>query len=209
VSRWTRRLLFGAVAVLVPALAGCEAGLNAPTLQYHPAAFGATASQNGVTVNDAFVLGPGVNSSLPPGGRAGVFLAMVSADGDRLVSVSAPGTAASVTLTGGPVTLAPGASVALTGPQPAIVLTGLQTSLSGGQSVRLVLDFANAGPVSLQVPVEPRAYEYATFSPPAAPRPTATTTPRPRHSASPKPTASGSQAGLPGASASASPSPTK
>ena len=39
-TRWSRCLLFGALAVLVPALAGCEAGLNAPTLEYHPAAFG-------------------------------------------------------------------------------------------------------------------------------------------------------------------------
>jgi len=30
VTRWSRRILFGALAVLVPALAGCEAGLSAP-----------------------------------------------------------------------------------------------------------------------------------------------------------------------------------
>ena len=40
VTRWNRRLLFGAIAVLVPALAGCEAGLNAPTLDFHPARAG-------------------------------------------------------------------------------------------------------------------------------------------------------------------------
>ena len=36
-TRWNRRLLFGALAVLVPVLAGCEAGFNAPTLTFHPA----------------------------------------------------------------------------------------------------------------------------------------------------------------------------
>ena len=38
-TRWNRRLLFGAMAMLVPVLVGCEAGLNAPTLQYHPPNF--------------------------------------------------------------------------------------------------------------------------------------------------------------------------
>ena len=48
-TRWNRRLLFGAIAVLVSALAGCEAGLNAPTLTFHPANFGVDTTQNGIT----------------------------------------------------------------------------------------------------------------------------------------------------------------
>ena len=56
-TRWNRRLLFGVLAVLVPALAGCEAGLNAPTLEFHPAAFGAYADKNGISISNAFVLG--------------------------------------------------------------------------------------------------------------------------------------------------------
>ena len=37
------RLLLGAgvLALLIPAIAGCEAGDDAPTLQFHPASFGA------------------------------------------------------------------------------------------------------------------------------------------------------------------------
>jgi hypothetical protein len=124
------------------------------------------------------------------------------------VSVSAPGTAASVKLSGGPVNLGPQAPVDLEGPQPAIVLTNLQVPLSGGESIQLVLNFATAGSLTIQVPVEPHAYEYATYSSPA-PSPTATTTPKPKHSASPAPTASGSQAGAPGVSASPTPSPTR
>ncbi len=194
-TRWYRRLLLAAVALLVPVLAGCEAGLDAPTLQFHPAAPGATVTTAGVAINNAFVLGPPPGSVLPPGGRAGVFLALYAQDGDRLVSASAPGTAASVRLAGGPVTLAPQTLVRLTGPVPRVVLTGLTSSLSGGQTITLVLTFANAGSVSLQVPVEARAYEYSTYSPPAirpTPAPKATGTPRARASATPSPSASGS-----------------
>jgi copper(I)-binding protein len=171
VTRWTRRLLVGAVAVLVPVLAGCEAGFNAPTQEYHPASNGTQQSHDGITVSNLFVLGPALNGTLPSGGQAGVFLALSSLRADQLTSVSAPGTAASVKLTGGPVDLSPGSLVTLTGPQPEIVLTGLQKPLAGGQTISLVLDFANAGPLTVQVPVEPQAYEYATFSPPAAASP--------------------------------------
>jgi copper(I)-binding protein len=204
VTHWTRRLLVGAVAVLVPALAGCEAGFNAPTLQYHPASNGVSVLNNGIAINNLFVLGPELNGTLPSGGQAGVFLSLEASGTDKLVSVSAPGTAASVNLAGGPVDLSPNTPVNLSGPQPAIVLTGLSKPLRGGQTIQLVLDFANAGSVSLQVPVEPRSYEYLTFSPPAA-SPTATTTPKTSGGPSPSPTASGAQAGTPSAPASASP----
>jgi copper(I)-binding protein len=171
VTRWNRRLLLGAIAVLVPALAGCEAGLNAPTLTYHPAAYGATTMVNGITIDNLFVLGPGLNSVLPAGGQAGVFVAMQAENGDRLVSVSAPGTASSVKVAGGSVDLPQQTLVDLSGPVPKIVLTGLSTPLSGGQTVQLVLNFATAGLVMLSVPVEPRAYDYATYSPPPIPKP--------------------------------------
>jgi copper(I)-binding protein len=169
VTRWTRRLLVGAIALLVPALAGCEAGLNAPTLEFHPASNGVSVSVNGIELDNVFVLGPQLNQTLPAGGQAGVFLAMSSQSLDRLVSASAPGAASSVQLLNGPVTLIPGAVVYLTGPAPLIVLNGLTSPLSGGETVRLVLTFANAGVVPLVVPVEPAAYEYTTFSPPPAP----------------------------------------
>src|SRR5438270_470986 len=82
----------GAVAVLVPVLAGCEAGLNAPTQEYHPASIGTLESHNGITVSNLFVLGPAVHDTLPSGGQAGVFLALSSRRDDQLTSVSAPGT---------------------------------------------------------------------------------------------------------------------
>jgi copper(I)-binding protein len=172
VTRWNRRLLFGAIAVLVPALAGCEAGFNAPTLEFHAASNGVSVTDGGITIDNAFVLGPELNSTLPVGGRAGVFVALQSRSGGRLESVSAPGTASSATITGGTVDLAPQSLVDLDGPAPQIVLTGLTKPLTGGETIQLVLTFATVGAVTLNVPVEPRAYTYATYSPPPIPTPT-------------------------------------
>jgi copper(I)-binding protein len=171
VTRWNRRLLLGAIALLVPALAGCEAGFDAPTLTFHPAANGATATVRGVSIINAFVLGPGLNSELPAGGQAGVFLSIEAPDGDRLVSASAPGAATKVAITGGSVNLPRQSVVDLSGPDPDIVLTGLTSALGGGETINLVFIFAEAGVVTLRVPVEPRAYEYITFAPPPAPTP--------------------------------------
>ena len=171
--RWKHRMLFGALAVLVPALAGCEAGFNAPTLDYHPAAFGGYTTKNGISISNAFVLGPSPNGAAVAGGRAGVFLAVSSLHGDRLVSVSAPGTASTVTITGGSVSLPAAALVTLTGPVPKVVLAGLANPLGGGEMVTLNLTFAEAGTITMTVPVEPHAYEYATFSPPPTPSPPA------------------------------------
>ena len=170
-TRWKRRMLFGALAVLVPALAGCEAGFNAPTLEYHPAAFGAYASKNGVSISNAFVLGPSPSGPEVAGGRAGVFLAITAQDGDKLVSASAPGTATAVQILGGSVRLPAAAPVTLTGPVPRVVLNGLANPLQGGDLVTLNLTFAEAGTITMTVPVQPKAYEYATFSPPPTPAP--------------------------------------
>ncbi len=170
-TRWNRRMLFGVLAVLVPALAGCEAGLNAPTLEFHPAAFGAYADKNGISISNAFVLGPSLSGPAVAGGRAGVFLSITAENGDRLVSVSAPGTANGARITGGSVNLPSQALVDLTGPVPKVVLTGLANPLQGGETVTLNLTFAEAGTVTMAVPVEPHAYEYATLSPPPTPSP--------------------------------------
>lgn len=202
-TRWNRRLLFGAIALLVPALAGCEAGLNAPTLEFHPAAAGVSTTVNGITIDNAFVLGPELGSVLPAGGQAGAFLALTAPNNDRLVAVSAPGSAATVKVAGGAVDLPPYQLVDLDGPEPQIVLRGLTNPLSGGETVQLILTFATAGSVSLAVPVEPQAYDYVTYSPPAIPTPTATVRPKATGSASPGASASAS----PSASASASASP--
>jgi copper(I)-binding protein len=176
VTRWTRRLLVGAIAILVPALAGCEAGYNAPTLEFHPASLGVSTEQSGINIDNAFVLGPPLNATLPAGGQAGVFLSLyANNNNDTLTSASAPGYASSVTLLSGPVTLNQGTLVDLSGPHPLIVLNGLTNPLTGGNMVTLQLNFATAGQVTLSVPVLPNAYDFATFSPPPAPTPSAST----------------------------------
>jgi len=203
VTRWKHRMLFGALAVLAPALAGCEAGYNAPTLEYHQAAFGAYASKNGVSISNAFVLGPSPSGPEVAGGRAGVFLAITSQDGDKLVSASAPGTATSVQILGGPVSVPAVGSADLTGPVPRVVLNGLANPLQGGTLVKLNLTFAEAGTIAMTVPVQPKAYEYATFSPPPTPPPAAT-----KKKANPSASASASGSASPGATASPTATPT-
>jgi copper(I)-binding protein len=205
--RWNRRLLLGAIAVLVPALAGCEAGLNAPTLEFHPASSGVSTIQNGITIDNVFVLGAPLGSAIPPGGRAGVFLSIEAQNGDRLVLVSAPGAASSVKLSGGSINLPAQTLVDLSGPAPKMVLTGLVSPLSGGQMVQLTLVFAVAGAFSLNVPVEPHAYDYATYSPPPIPKPTPSATPRAPASGSASASASASGSASAGASASPSATP--
>lgn len=200
-SRWNRRLLFGAIAVLVPVLAGCEAGLSAPTLQFHPASVGTDVIQNGITIDNVFVLAGPVGSAVPAGGRAGVFFALQAANGDRLVSVSAPGTASSVKLPGGSVNLPAQTLVDLGGPAPQVVLSGLSAPLSGGQTIQMNFTFAQAGTITLMVPVEPASYDFATYSPPASPAPSGS--PTPGSTVVPSPGATGSA--TPGITPSATP----
>ena len=170
-TRWNRRLLVGALIMLVPALAGCEAGYNAPTLKFHEASFGVSTIVDGINIDNVFVLGPAPGSVLPAGGQASLFMALQSSNSDQLTSISAPGAASSVQLLAAPITLHPNTLVDLSGPAPEVVLNGLTRPLSGGETVQLVLHFATAGAVTLMVPVEPAAYEFATYSP--APTPTA------------------------------------
>lgn len=190
------RLLFGAgvLALLIPAVAGCEAGSDAPTLQYHSASSGAHTVQNGIQITNVFVLGapstPSQPSSLPPGSSAGLFLSLYNggSSSDTLESVTAPGTAASVSLPGGAVALPLSAApVNLTGPQPEVVLNNLKTTLTGGSNITLFLQFQHAGQVRLVVPVMAQSFYFKTYS--QAPS-TAPATPAASASATPSPTSS-------------------
>ncbi len=112
-----RRLVILAIAALIPALAGCEAGYNAPTQEWHQPTDGAGTVHNNIAVRNVFVLGAPLGRNIPAGHSAGVFLALFNeGSADRLLSMSAPGTARSVTLPGGAVPLASQQSVLLTGP---------------------------------------------------------------------------------------------
>jgi copper(I)-binding protein len=190
------RLLIGAgaLALLIPAIAGCEAGTDAPTLQFHPASTGAHIVFNGIRITNVFVLAAPAGSATPAGSDAGLFLSMYNGGGgtDKLVSISAPGYAASGSVTNSPVALPLLSAVNLTGPQPEVVLTNLSKPLRGGQSISVKLTFEMAGSVTLQVPVEAQSYSFATFSPaPATPAVTSSpATPTASPTATAKPTAS-------------------
>jgi copper(I)-binding protein len=185
-----RALVVVAAVGLIPAVAGCEAGNNAPTQQWHQPTPGASAIvDNTLRINNMFVLGPTPGFTLPRGASAGVFFAL-SNDGapDRLLSIKAPGEATSVLVPAGGITLGREQTLFLTGPSPRVVLQHLTRTLNGGQWVRLNLLFQNAGFVTLKVPVMPRTESYGTFSPaPLFLRPHATVTPLAPSTPSPTP----------------------
>ena len=182
-----RGLAAVAAAGLIPAIAGCEAGANAPTQQWHQPTAGASAIVNNtLRINNMFVLGPAPGFSLPRGASAGVFLALTN-DGvpDRLISITAPTAATTVRVPIGGISLAHMQSLFLTGPSPRVLLVRLTRVLNGGQYVRVNMNFQNAGHVSLLVPVMPRAAFYGTFSPaPLILRPSITVSPTPSPTAS-------------------------
>jgi copper(I)-binding protein len=173
-----RRTLIGALALLLPAIAGCEAGLNAPTLQFHQPQGSAYTVVNGIKIDDVFVLGAPSGSPVPSGASASMFLSIFNGgtSNDTLESVTAPKNAADVKVTGGTVSLPVNSLVTLTGPQPSVVLSNLTEPLNSGTFIPVTLNFQHAGVVTLEVPVQPQSYEYATYSPPASPSPTATPT---------------------------------
>ena len=170
-SKLLRRLIIGGVALLVPVLAGCEAGNGAPVLDFHPAANGAYGTADSVSLSDVFILGGPDSQPLPAGSSASVFLSVYNGgnNADKLISVDASGTAKSVQLAGGSITIPAQGVTDLEGPLPKVVLRGLSKALSGGQTVDVLLTFQNAGSVELTVPVEPRTTYYSTYSPPPAP----------------------------------------
>ena len=198
-----RRLMLAAAAAaaLIPVLAGCEAGTNAPTLQFHPPTDSATENAGTIAIRNVFVLGAPLGRVLRAGSSASVFLALVNTGtSDTLVSVSALGTATSVTLPAGGIPVVAGHPVYYSGPLPRVVLRDLVRPLRSGSTIRLVLTFAKEGPVTMDVPVMPRVAQYATFAPPpATARPAATV--RAGQGATPNPGASAT------AGATATPSP--
>jgi copper(I)-binding protein len=191
-STLPRRLVLGTAAVLIPLLAGCEAGNNAPTLQFHYPTDAAGTVVGKLSIRNVFVLGAPLGSSLRKGQSASLFLAMVNTGApDRLLSVSAPGSAASVTLPAGGVPVINLHPVfLLSGPKPQAVLVNLTRPLTSGSTIRLQLTFQKAGLVTIMAPVLPRAAHYATFAPPqsTATTPTATVTPGAHASPSPSKT---------------------
>ena len=88
-ARPLRALAVVVAAALAPAIAGCEAGFNAPTQQWHQPSIGASAVVNNVIrINNMFVLGAPAATRLPPGSSAGLFLALANSGApDRLIAL--------------------------------------------------------------------------------------------------------------------------
>ena len=181
-----RRACAVAAVALIPVLAGCEAGSNAPILHWHPPTNGASATikEGGgeIAIRNAFILGAPPSATLPAGSSASLFVGLVNTGPrDRLVRITAPAAATSVTLPQGGVLLEQDQSALLTGPSPKLILTGLTRSLPGGTYVKVFLTFQNAGTVGLDVPVIARSDSYATFSPAPTTSPTPSVSPGNRH----------------------------
>jgi copper(I)-binding protein len=188
-SGWTsalpRRLVLVAAAALVPVLAGCEAGTNAPTQAFHyPTDTAGKVVGQYLSVLNVFVLGTSLGTNLTKGQNAALFLNLVNTGpADRLVSITAPGSATSVTLPAGGIPIGTQESIlTLSGPRPAAYLNHLTRTLRNGIDITIVLHFQKQGPVQLQVPVMARATHFTTYGPPPSPSPS-TSGP----SASPKP----------------------
>jgi copper(I)-binding protein len=169
-----RRLLLVPLAVAIPLLAGCEAGNNAPVLDFHFPTDGAGTTVGGLSIANVFILGAPLGSSLMPGQSASLFLAVTNTGRpDRLLGISAPGSAISVHVPAGGILVASQHRVLLSGPQPQVYLVGLTRPLTSGSSITVVLHFLNAGAVSLAVPILPRAGHLTTLAPAPSPTPPA------------------------------------
>ena len=180
-SRLPGRLLIVAAAALIPAVAGCEAGNNAPTLAWHPPTAGTGTVVHNIAIRNVFVLGGAEGAPIPAGQAAGLYFALVNTGTpDRLLSVQAPGVAKAVTIPGGSIRLATNQAVLLTGPQPRAILTGLTQPLVSGTVVSVVLNFQKAGSVRMRVPVEAMSQYYGSYSPAVTPPTTTATKPAPK-----------------------------
>lgn len=179
----SRRWIVAAAFLAAPVLAGCSAGFSADTnLPYAPneaavliqdGSYGA----RGVKIPQAFVLGPDSGAQLAVGASAPLYLHLVNTAEapDTLQAVTAEGLG-TVKLTA-PIALPANEAVNTGKPAPQIMIEGLSKALRGGESVPVSLQFANAGTVSVKVPVVTRSREFSSLPPapgatPAPPTPT-------------------------------------
>ncbi|SEH00377.1 Copper(I)-binding protein [Nonomuraea solani] len=184
----SRRWIVVAAFLAAPVLTGCGAGFDATTNKpYAPNEAqvliekGAYGNKSGIHIPQAFILGPDSGAQLPWRGSAPLYLNILNTAGapDTLQAVSA-GDVATVKVTA-PIQLPSNQLVNTGKPTPQIMLEAISKSLRGGESIKLDLQFANAGVVSMTVPVVTRSREFKEY--PAAPGATAAPTPTPSASA--------------------------
>ncbi|MEW9554461.1 copper chaperone PCu(A)C [Nonomuraea sp. NPDC050783] len=184
----SRRWIVAAAAFLAaPLLAGCGAGFDANTNKpYAPNEAQALIANGsygtrGIHIPQAFILGPDPGAQLPWRGSAPIYLTILNTNGtpDTLQAVSA-GNMGSVKVAA-PIQIPSNQLVNTGKPSPQLMLESIPKSLRGGESIKLDLQFANAGTVSMYVPVVTRSREFAAYPP--APGATAAPTPTPSASA--------------------------
>ncbi|GIH69546.1 copper chaperone PCu(A)C [Sphaerimonospora thailandensis] len=193
-----RVIAIAALLTAIPALAACGAGFDANTnMPYSPTEAGVlmentgsgmSYGKNGVMISQAFVLGPDSGQQIAAGGSAPVYLTLVSNNegADTLTSIATDDQQAVRVNVPSPIEVQPATLVKT----PGVTVEGLKRPLRGGETLRLTLQFKNAGAIPLDVPVITRSREFASL-PPAAP-PSAT--PMPSESPTASPTPSGSPA---------------
>lgn len=198
-TRTSRPRVFVVAALLAvaPALAACGAGNDANMAQPYTPTEAAEKSQNGITVAQAFILGPEPGQTLPAGSAAPLYLTMVNGNqnADQLTGITTDAQAASSAKASAPIALPPQTLVKSANPAPQILIEGIRKPLLGGESMRLTLQFQNAGAITMDVPVITRSREFATLQPAPNSSPTAATeaTPTPTDGAT-EPAADGAAA---------------
>ncbi|MFC4118473.1 copper chaperone PCu(A)C [Nonomuraea zeae] len=180
--RW---IVVAAAFLAAPVLAGCGAGFDATTNKpYAPNEAQVLIDQGSygkrdIQIPQAFILGPDAGAQLAWRGSAPIYLNILNTAGapDTLQAVSA-GNLGTVKVTA-PIQLPSNQLVNTGKPTPQIMLEAISKSLRGGESIKLDLQFAKAGIVSLNVPVVTRSREYKDYppAPNATPAPTPTPTP--------------------------------
>nr|WP_205831065.1 copper chaperone PCu(A)C [Microbispora sp. CL1-1] len=188
-------------------MAACGAGFDANTnAPYAPNEAGVlydgdgpdkAYGKNGVMIPQAFILGPDSGQQLAEGGSAPLYLTLLNSTGtdDQLTSIVPEEQKATSVNVQSPIDLQPGVLVKT----PGVTVDGLKTALRGGESIKLSLQFKNAGDISLTVPVIARSREYATLPPAPTATPTAppaTGSPVPSDAATPE-TTEGTSTGTP------------
>lgn len=162
-----RVLAVAALLAVAPALGACGAGFDANLAQPYTPTEAAEASQNGITVAQAFILGPESGQTLAAGSAAPLYLTMVNdnATADQLSGISIDPQFAETARTSTTISLPPKVLVKSANPEPQITVENLKKPLRGGENVRLTLQFQNAGAITMNVPVIARSREFATYQP--------------------------------------------
>ncbi|MDH2426987.1 copper chaperone PCu(A)C [Sphaerisporangium sp. TRM90804] len=191
-----RVILVTALLAAAPALAACGAGADANTSNaYAPTEAsvliasddsGKTYGSKGIKIPQAFLLGPEPGAQIAVGGSLPLFMTMVNYGGrpETLSGIAVADQSVTSVRTPGSITLPPGRLVNTGRPVSQFVVEGAKKPFSGGETVALVLRFANAGDVRLTVPVITRSREFASLAP-AAPAASPSTSPTPASPASP------------------------